>query len=69
MTNDDTPPEVPVVCPACETSTRVPLSDVAAAVDRHDDRLHDGEAAARVDPAVADRIADLVAEDLGLGRE
>lgn len=68
MTSED-PPEVPVVCPACGTSTRVPLSDVATAVERHNVRLHGGEDVARVDPKVADRVADLVAEDLGLTSE
>ncbi|MFB6184053.1 MAG: hypothetical protein ABEI96_05815 [Haloarculaceae archaeon] len=63
---DDSPPDVPVVCPQCDTRTRVPLSDVADAVERHNDNLHDGDDVAEVDPDLADRLADLVAEELGL---
>ena len=66
MTADDDPPGVPVVCPECETRTQVPLSEVADRLEGHNDRLHDGEVAARVDPDVADELADLVAEELGL---
>ncbi|AFO56875.1 MULTISPECIES: hypothetical protein [Natrinema] len=70
MTNtsesDGDGPRVPVVCPDCETTSRVPLSDVADAVERHNDQLHDGDDVAEVDPDVADRIADLVATELGL---
>jgi hypothetical protein len=70
MTNTSEPdegtPRVPVVCPDCETTSRVPLSDVADAIERHNDQLHDGDDVAEVDPDVADRIADLVATELGL---
>ena len=59
-------PAVPVVCDACGTETAVPLSEVEATVDRHNERLHDGEVGAQVDPALADQLADLVAEDMGL---
>jgi hypothetical protein len=65
MTSDDDP-TVPIVCPACETTTRVPLAEVAEAVERHNANVHDGEDIAAVDPAVTDRLADLVAEDMGL---
>ncbi|WIV66516.1 hypothetical protein [Natrialbaceae archaeon AArc-T1-2] len=61
-----TEPRVPIVCPECETTSRIPLADVADSLERHNAQLHDGEAIARVDPDVADRIADLVAEELGL---
>lgn len=63
---DEDEPLVPVVCSDCETRTRVPIEDVAETVERHNDRLHDGESIAEVDPVIADRIADLVAADLGL---
>ena len=63
---DETEPRVPVVCPDCETTSRVPLSDLAATIERHNDQLHDGNDVAEVDPDVADRIADLVASELGL---
>ncbi|MDS0475872.1 hypothetical protein [Natrinema sp. 1APR25-10V2] len=70
MTNtsdsDEDDPRVPVVCPDCETTSRVPLADVADAIDRHNEQLHDGDDVASVDPDVADRIADLVATELGL---
>jgi hypothetical protein len=64
MTDDE--PTVPIVCPACETTTRVPLPSVADAVERHNESVHDGESVAEVDPAVSDRLADLVADDMGL---
>ncbi len=63
---NDTDPQVPIHCPDCETTSRVPLADVASAVERHNEQLHDGAETARVDPAIADRIADLAAKDLGL---
>lgn len=67
MTNDgDDEPDVPVVCSVCDTTSRVPLSDVPEAIDRHNDRAHDGEEIAEVDPALKNRLADLVAEDLNL---
>ncbi|GAB7008881.1 hypothetical protein [Halorubrum trueperi] len=64
MSSDD--PSVPIVCTECETETRIPLSDVADALSRHNEEKHDGEDVAEVDPALKDRLADLVAEDLGL---
>ena len=70
MTNesesDENAPRVPVVCPDCETTSRIPLSDVADAIERHNDQRHDGDDVAGVDPDVVDRIADLAATDLGL---
>lgn len=67
MSTDD--PSVPIVCTECETETSVPLSDVADALDKHNDGKHDGAEIAEVDPAIKDRLADLVAEDLGLFEE
>lgn len=64
--SDDDPPEVPIVCPDCDTTSQVPLPDVGEMLETHNDRLHDGEDVAKVDPAVADHLADMVAEDLGL---
>lgn len=64
MSEDE--PDVPVHCPECETTTRIPLSSVGENIEQHNDRLHDGEDVAGVDPAVADELADIVAEDLGL---
>ncbi|GGN10029.1 hypothetical protein [Halarchaeum nitratireducens] len=65
MTSDDEQPTAPVVCTACGTTNRVPLSEVAETVERHNERVHDGAAKAEVDPDVADQLADLVARDLG----
>jgi hypothetical protein len=59
-------PSVPIVCDECETETRVPLDDLADALERHNAEKHGGESVAEVDPAIKDRLADLVAEDLGL---
>ena len=67
--NESDDPRVPIVCPDCETTSRVPLSGVADAIERHNEQLHGGDDVATVDPDVADRIADLVAEELGLLEE
>lgn len=63
---DDGGPEVPIHCPECETTTRIPLEDVADSVERHNEQLHDGEDVARVDPAITEQLADIVVDDLGL---
>jgi hypothetical protein len=65
MTGSDEP-RVPVVCTECGTETDVPLDEVRETVDGHNDRLHDGEEVAEVDPALVDQLADVVADDLGL---
>ncbi|WP_327053530.1 hypothetical protein [Halomicrococcus gelatinilyticus] len=65
----DDAPQVPIRCDECETTTRVPLPDVAEMVERHNDRLHDGDDVAEVDPELKDRLADIVAEDLRLLEE
>jgi hypothetical protein len=65
MAGDDEP-AVPVICPDCETTTRVALPDVADAIERHNDQLHDGEQVAEVDPDISEHLTDLVAEDLEL---
>ncbi len=64
MSDDE--PTVPIVCAECETTSRVPLDDVADSIDSHNDRHHDGEAIAEVDPALKEQLADLVVDDLGL---
>lgn len=56
--------DVPVVCPECETETRVALDDLAETVENHNDRLHDSEDVASVDPDLADQLVDMVADDL-----
>ena len=62
----DEEPDVPVHCSACGTTTRVPLSELADSVERHNEQMHDGDEVARVDPEIAEQLRDLVAEDLGL---
>jgi hypothetical protein len=64
MTDDD--PAVPIVCPECDTETEVSLSEVGEMLDRHNENQHDGEECAQVDPALADQLQNLVAEDMGL---
>ncbi len=64
--SEDGEPAVPIVCPECETEARIPLGELADTLDRHNADRHDGREVARVDPAVADSLADLVAADLGL---
>lgn len=67
MSDDE--PTVPIVCEACGTSSRVPLDTLADAIDDHNERHHDGEAIAEVDPALKDQLANLVVDDLGLLEE
>jgi hypothetical protein len=62
----DDEPTVPILCSECGTTTEVPLETVGDAVERHNEQLHDGEEVAQVDPDLAEELADLVAEDLGL---
>jgi hypothetical protein len=69
MSDDSDAPTVPVVCPRCETTTRVAVADLAEAVDTHNENLHDGADVAHVDPDVVERITELAAEDLGLREE
>jgi hypothetical protein len=64
-TSEDTP-TVPIICPECETTTRIPVDDLADSLQRHNEQLHDGEDIAHVDPDIADQLQDIVAEDLGL---
>lgn len=66
MPDNDADPTVPIVCPECETTTRIPFSEVADSLDQHNERLHDGEEVAQVDPDLAEELADVVAEDLDL---
>jgi hypothetical protein len=66
MPDESADPVVPVVCADCGTETEVPLADAVDAIERHNDQLHDGEQGARVDPAIAEHVTDLVAQDLGL---
>lgn len=60
----DDDPTVPVVCEACGTTTRVALPEAVDTVTRHNDRLHDGEGVAQIDPDLVARIQSLVAADI-----
>jgi hypothetical protein len=64
MTADE--PDVPIICEECDTTTRIPISEVADSVERHNEQMHDGEDIAQIDPDIAEELQDLVAEDLGL---
>lgn len=66
MAESDGEPTVPIRCEDCGTETRLPLSEVGETLERHNEQRHDGEEIAQVDPAIADQLADLVAEDLDL---
>lgn len=66
MTADEEMPEIPVVCTACDTRTQVPFEDVEAAVERHNDQLHDGEPVAEVDPEVLEALTTRLGEEMGL---
>ena len=66
MPENDADPTVPIVCPECDTETRILISELAETLDRHNEGRHDGEEVAQVDPDIADQLADLVAEDMGL---
>jgi len=66
MSDDTDEPTVPIVCEACGTRSRVPLENLRESLETHNDRRHDGEEIAQVDPALSDALADQVAADLGL---
>jgi hypothetical protein len=66
MSEESDQPKIPIVCPACGTRTEIPFSEVEDAIETHNDRLHDGDDVAAVDPDVFDHLADHVAADLGL---
>ena len=46
--------------------SQVPFDDLEAAVARHNEQLHDGEAVAEVDPEVLDALTDRLGRDMGL---
>ncbi|WP_435126819.1 hypothetical protein [Halobaculum sp. D14] len=62
----DGDPTVPIICSRCGTESRLPVDDIADAIATHNDRVHDGEEHAEVDPAFREQIADLAASDLEL---
>ena len=66
MSDESDDPTVPIVCEACDTTSRVPLSELRESLDAHNEKRHDGAEKAQVDPVLADALADAVADDLGL---
>ena len=66
MTDQNDDPAVPIRCEECGTETTVPLSDLETQLTRHNDKRHDGEEHATVDPTLKSQLQDLVAEDLGV---
>lgn len=60
----DESPTVPIVCSACETTTRVPLSEVDERITKHNEQLHGGEPVAEVDPEIKRHLTDLLADDI-----
>lgn len=58
--------EITVTCPACDTETQLPLERASETIQRHNDRMHAGEAIATVDPVIKDELARIIAEDLDL---
>jgi hypothetical protein len=64
--DSDDAPRVTILCEECGTESKVPLSDAAERLDQHNERVHDGEDVAHLDPVVADRLADILAEEMGI---
>ncbi|MFP9190559.1 hypothetical protein [Natronosalvus vescus] len=69
MTDSEDDARVPVQCDVCETRTRVPLSELAESIERHNEDVHDGEPIAEVDPDLKEQLANLVVDDMGLLEE
>lgn len=66
MSDDDDGPQVPIHCPECETTTRVPLAALADRIEGHNESVHDGEDVAQVDPGVVEQFQNIVVEEEGL---
>lgn len=66
MAPPEDPPKITITCQACGTETAVPFPDVEETIDAHNERQHDGEPVAEIDPAVKSRLQDLLAEEMGL---
>lgn len=67
--SDDDGPQVPIHCPECETTTRVPLPDLQERIESHNESVHDGDDVAQVDPDVAEQFQQVVLEESGLLEE
>jgi len=66
MADDNDDPLVPIVCEPCGTETRVRLSALRETLETHNEKRHDGEQCAQVDPVLKSQLQDLVAKDIGL---
>lgn len=64
--SDDDGPQVPIHCPECETTTRVPLADLQDRIESHNEAVHDGDDVAQVDPGVAEQFQNIVLEESGI---
>jgi hypothetical protein len=63
---EDDLPQVPIVCAECGTESMVPFSRIDETIDSHNERRHDGEPIAEIEPSVKSRLQDLLVEELGL---
>ena len=64
--SDEGLPEITIVCTACDTETAVPFEKVEGMIDRHNERQHDADPIAEIDPEIRSRLQDLLAEEMGL---
>ena len=64
--SEDDPPRVPVICEECATESMVPFPEVESTIDAHNERRHDGEPIAEIEPSVKSRLQDVLAEEMGL---
>ena len=53
------PSRVAIVCPECETRTELPAAEIGAALTRHNEARHDGDAVASVAGSHVDRLAEV----------
>jgi hypothetical protein len=66
MASPEDLPEITITCQACGTETAVPFPKVEETIEAHNERQHDGEPIAEIDPAVKSKLQDLLAEEMGL---
>lgn len=64
--HEDDSPRVPIVCQECDTESMVPFSAIEETIDSHNERMHDGESIAEIEPSVRSRLQDVLAEEMGL---
>lgn len=59
-------PQVPIICEECDTESMVAFPRIEETIDGHNERMHDGEPVAEIDPSVKSKLQDLLIEELGL---